>query len=119
MPTRSIVYTGDTGPSAAVEELAQGADLLIAEIMDADRELEKVLAKISDASPELVERADAHFRLDHLSPEEVALLAKRAGVRKLVLTHIALPDEELSGAERRISMIFAGPVIFASDLDRF
>src|SRR3546814_19392211 len=31
-PDRSLVYTGDTGPSVAVERLAQNADILISEI---------------------------------------------------------------------------------------
>jgi ribonuclease BN (tRNA processing enzyme) len=33
---RSIVYTGDTGPSDALVELARGADLLISEMIDVD-----------------------------------------------------------------------------------
>ena len=33
---RSIVYTGDTGPSDAVVDLAKGADILISEMIDVD-----------------------------------------------------------------------------------
>src|SRR3546814_11023405 len=33
-PDRSIVYTGDTGPSVAVERLAQNADMLLSDIVD-------------------------------------------------------------------------------------
>jgi hypothetical protein len=34
---RSIVYTGDTGPSDAVTRLASGADLLVSELIDSAR----------------------------------------------------------------------------------
>ena len=34
LPGRSIVYTGDTGPSAAVETLAKGADLLVSNFVE-------------------------------------------------------------------------------------
>ena len=37
MPDRSIVYTGDTGPSTNVERLAKGADILVSEVSDIDR----------------------------------------------------------------------------------
>ena len=35
LPDRSIVYTGDTGPSDAVTALARGADVLVSELIDA------------------------------------------------------------------------------------
>ncbi|MFK8017706.1 MAG: MBL fold metallo-hydrolase, partial [Gammaproteobacteria bacterium] len=38
---RSIVYTGDTGPSGNVEKLAKGADLLVSEMMDIPVVLER------------------------------------------------------------------------------
>lgn len=41
-PSRSIVYTGDTGPSDAVETLAAGADLLVTEMTDVERTVEKI-----------------------------------------------------------------------------
>src|SRR6185295_18150133 len=34
LPDRSIVYTGDTGPSDAVTALAKGADILVSELID-------------------------------------------------------------------------------------
>lgn len=119
VPGRSIVYTGDTGPSAAVEQLAKGADLLVSEIMDP----ELSLAARKAANPELPGMALAmigsHFRKQHLSPKEVGLLASRAGVKALVLTHNAIPESGLAAAKAAIAESYKGPVTFAADLDKF
>ena len=118
-PDRSIVYTGDTGPSAAVEKLAKGADLLVAEIMDPDLSLAEVDSKAPGLPPSQRAKIEAHFRLDHLSPQEVGLMAQRAGVKKLVLTHNALADKDLPGAKETIAKIYKSEIAFANDLDRF
>lgn len=118
-PGRSIVYTGDTGPSPKVEALCKGADLLVSEIMDPDL----ALAKIHVARPEIPEAdlkfVGEHFSREHLSPNEVGLLAQRCDAKALVLTHNALADNELDGAKRAIAGRYAGPIVFAKDLDTF
>jgi ribonuclease BN (tRNA processing enzyme) len=65
---RSLVYTGDTGPSAAVEELARGADLLLAEAAHPD---------VPGLPPAL-----------HLTGREAGELAAAAGVGRLLVTHV-------------------------------
>lgn len=65
----SLVYTGDTGPSAAVEELASGADVLLAEA--------SLQGPAEDSPYEF-----------HLTAEEAASLGVRAGVSRLILTHL-------------------------------
>jgi ribonuclease BN (tRNA processing enzyme) len=118
-PRRSIVYTGDTGPSAAVEALARGADILFCEILDP----EPVMRAAHRDHPELTAAAaaivEAHMRLEHLAPSEVGLLAERAGVKALVLTHDALDDGDIPRAKRAIRAHYKGPVTFARDLQRF
>lgn len=125
-PDRSIVYTGDTGPSAAVEKLAANADLFVSEIMDPD----VAWAKIEKNRPlpayvvgpvyTMVRNSIlTHFRNEHLSPTEVGLLASRAHVKELVLTHNALPDEAISHAGEQIAESYKGKFTFANDLDRF
>ena len=70
---RTIVLTGDTGPSAAVAELAKGADILVAEMVtEAD-----VLALPSPVRPTI--------RLGHLTATEVGELAASAKVKTLVI----------------------------------
>lgn len=70
-PGRKIVYTGDTGQSENVTELAENADLLIHE------------ATFDD---ELKERA---VEDKHSTPSMAAETAKKAGVKRLVLTHLS------------------------------
>lgn len=120
---RSIVYTGDTGPSDAVERLAKGADLLVSEMVDLEA-AEKLMARFSaHLSQEERDRSAAHLRLHHLTTEEVGKLAARAGVGKVVMTHIAGGgDPDPAAPARYIAEVqsrFHGPVALANDLDRF
>jgi ribonuclease Z len=68
---RKIVYTGDTGPSEKVVELAEGADLLIHEATFEDEMMKRALED------------------GHSTPSIAAETAKKAGVKRLVLTHIS------------------------------
>ena len=68
---RTIIYTGDTRPCEAVLEASRDADLLIHDGSFAD------------------EMEDWAEESKHSTAGEVAALAKEAGVRKLVLTHIS------------------------------
>jgi ribonuclease BN (tRNA processing enzyme) len=65
---RSLVYTGDTGASAAIVELARGADVLLAEAAHPD---------VPDLPPDL-----------HLTGREAGEHAAAAGVGRLLLTHV-------------------------------
>jgi ribonuclease Z len=70
-PGRIIVYSGDTRPCGPILEASRGADVLIHDGSFAD------------------EMADWAEESKHSTAGEVATLAKKAGVRKLVLTHIS------------------------------
>lgn len=122
LPGRAIVYTGDTGPSAAVEQLAKGADLLVSEMID----MAGTLANVARNSPDMPAAArrqlEQHLATHHLTPEAVGELAARAGVKTLVITHFAAgtPDPERTrGYVDTIRGRFAGTVTLAKDLDRF
>jgi len=118
-PGRSIVYTGDTGPSPAVEALAKNADLLVCEIMDPEIAFAKVKAAAPAMPSFIADSVLAHFRKEHVSPTEAGLMASRAGVKALVLTHNALPDNAIAKAKAQIIANFKGPVTFAKDLQTF
>lgn len=119
LPDRSLVYTGDTGPSESVEALAKNVDVLICEIMDPETALKKLQKTRAGGAASTFEGIANRFRRQHLSPEEVGLMAKRSGAESLVLTHNALDDEALSAARQKIAVHFSGPIRFAEDLESF
>lgn len=115
LPDRSIAYTGDTGPSPAVEKLAAGADLLISEVVDSDFTLGQIKAQGINLSADLIH----HMTAEHLSPTNVGLLAGHAGVKHLVLTHQGLRPGSEEETKAKVVANFTGTVVIAKDLDRF
>lgn len=109
-PGRRVVLSGDTAPSDALAEAARGADVLVHEGYPATR-----VTVENRPGGELWPRYLATF---HASDEEVGALARRAGVRQLVLSHLVRmggTDAELLAGVRRGG--YAGPVAIAQDLD--
>ncbi len=89
----TLVYSGDTGPSEALVDLADRADLLLIEASFRDQ---------PDNPPDL-----------HLSGRQAAEIATRAQVRTVVLTHIPpWHDPEDVFAEARPH--FSGPLVTAA-----
>ncbi|MEP0025867.1 MAG: MBL fold metallo-hydrolase [Marinomonas sp.] len=122
LPGRSIVYTGDTGPSTAVEELAKDADLLVAEMMD----VPLIVAAVTRNNPKLSGPAaramESHLTKHHLLPKDVGELANRAGVKAVVVTHFAGAEPvspKFFGYLQTISQYYTGPVVIANDMDKF
>ncbi|MEO9132182.1 MAG: MBL fold metallo-hydrolase [Sphingomonas sp.] len=118
---RSFVYSGDTGPSAHLEELAKGADVLISEVIDMVA-MKQVLDKATEIPLPAKAPMMAHMVQDHLTPTAIGILAERAGVKQVVLTHLGpgLDDEtSTAGYVAGLADHFHGPVSVANDLDRF
>jgi ribonuclease BN (tRNA processing enzyme) len=83
---RTLAYTGDSGPCAALSELADGADMLLAEASWTHAE---------DRPPDL-----------HLSGREAGELAEAARVGRLIITHVPPwtdPDAVLEEAKAAFS----------------
>ena len=94
-----FAFVMDTRTCDAAADLAQGADLLVCEATFLDRD------------------ADLAEQHAHLTAKSAAELAREAGVRSLVLTHLSQrypsPDEHLAEA----AAVFPD-VVIAEDLDR-
>ena len=119
---RTIVYTGDTGPSPAVVDLAKNADLLISEMMDIDAVMVNVKRSNPNAPEQQIRGIEWHLRAHHVLPNQVGEMAAKAGVDKVVVTHMSPNVSNQDMANRYIGEItehFDGETVIANDLDRF
>ncbi|MGH7581913.1 MAG: MBL fold metallo-hydrolase [Gemmatimonadales bacterium] len=111
-PDRSIVISGDTRPSPALERAAAGVDVLIHEVYPASRVAPENRPGGADWP--------AYLHSYHTSDVELGRIAAAAHPKLLVLTHIVrmgATDSELIAGVRRGG--FAGRVVVGHDLDRY
>lgn len=118
-PDRSIGFTGDTGPSADVELLLDGVDLLVSEVIEPEAALAFVQKARSDLPASTLSRLRHHFKEHHLVPEQVGRMARQVRAKELVLVHNGLFGVDDGPTRSGIEAIFEGNVTFAKDLDRF
>jgi ribonuclease Z len=90
---RKIVYTGDTRPFKGLAEFAADADLLIND---------------STLGDDLAERADED---GHSTPSQAAENAKKAKVKKLVLTHVSARYDDTTPLLKQAKKIFKNTVV--------
>ncbi len=86
-PDRSIVISGDTGPSEALVRLARNADVLVHEVIDLAA-IEKRLAGSAEDTTAL----RRHLRDSHTPLDDVGRIAAEANVKTLVLSHLVPSD---------------------------
>jgi ribonuclease BN (tRNA processing enzyme) len=90
---KSIIYSGDTDYCDALVTLAQNGDVLIVECSFPDG-----------------------YKVDgHLTPSEIAQIASQAQVKKVVLTHLYPPCDQVDVVSQ-VKKNFGGDVIRAEDL---
>ena len=112
-PGRSVVFTGDTGPSDAVLKLAKGADVLVTEI-NAPDELVETYKKNGtwDAKTPAEQVAWLrHQNEEHLSAQAVGDLATKAGVKTVILTHLtpsADPNDDYERMAVAVRKFYSG-----------
>ncbi|OED49347.1 hydrolase [Rhodobacteraceae bacterium (ex Bugula neritina AB1)] len=87
-----VVFSGDTAPIKALEDFAQGADLLIHEAM-LESALPALLERVGNGSEKLM----AHFLRSHTFAHDAATTAANAGVKRLALTHLVPSDDPAYG----------------------
>ncbi|SDB88926.1 Ribonuclease BN, tRNA processing enzyme [Raineyella antarctica] len=91
-PQGSLVYSGDTGPTPALDELARGASVLLAEASFPD---------VAGLPADL-----------HLSGRQAGECAAAAGVQTLVITHVPAWEDPLARAEEARTS-FDGRIVLA------
>jgi ribonuclease Z len=116
---RSVVISGDTVKSAAVQREAKGVDLLVHEAMST-RMMALLEQGAATAGRPNVKKLMADIVDYHTSPEQAAEIARDAGVRYLLLNHIA-PPLPLPGLEKAFlgeaPDIYGGPIKVGADGD--
>jgi ribonuclease BN (tRNA processing enzyme) len=121
-PGRVIVFTGDTGPTDALVELAKGADLLVSEANSIEQRMQDLVrsGQWQVMTPEEQVRIERQMAEGHLSTEDVGKMATRAGVKTVVLTHLTWKaDDNYSTWAEEVKKHFSGPVLIAKDLKEF
>jgi ribonuclease BN (tRNA processing enzyme) len=119
LPGRSVVLTGDTGPSEALIKLARGADVLVCSILDLDAAVAAIKASRPSAPAAFFAAARSHFAQHHLSPEAAGQVAQAAGVKRVVFTHIGITPARMKAAKAELTRSWRGPAVFARDLGAY
>ncbi|MGH8238681.1 MAG: MBL fold metallo-hydrolase [Steroidobacteraceae bacterium] len=121
---RVVVFTGDTGPSAAVTGLAHNADLLVSEIIAVDDVIQLFARNGVWQAKTPAERQSLlrHLEREHLLPGDVGRMAAKAGVKTVVLTHLpptSNPNDDYQRYVEEVKRYFSGSVLVARDLMEF
>ncbi|TFF88837.1 MAG: MBL fold metallo-hydrolase [Promethearchaeota archaeon] len=98
---KSVFYTGDTKPNDRIVKISKNCDLLIIESTFPD------------------DFSNFAHKYHHCTPYDAGLLAQKAEVKKLALTHISSlfqNEKEIKKIEKQAKKQFKNEVIIAKDL---
>ncbi|WP_135821765.1 ribonuclease Z [Halostella litorea] len=97
-PGRKVVYTGDTRPTSRTAEVAADADLLVHDATFAD------------------DRAERAGATGHSTAREAAEIARRAGTKRLAMTHVSSRyTGDVAAHERQARETFDGEAFVPDD----
>lgn len=118
---RVVVFSGDTAASDELAELAKGADVLVHEVINAERTEALFRKKFAEQgrSPEEIERVLRAVISIHTPLEDVGRLAEGAAVKTLVLNHFVPgfdPEETPEGWVAGVRAHYSGKTIVGEDL---
>jgi len=122
-PDRVIMFTGDTGFSAAVTALARDADVLVTETSSCD---ERKNSMIKDGRWQAMSVAEQEGIMrqateGHMGLDNIGMLATQAGVKTVVLSHLTRRVEttDYEPWAEEVRKHFSGEVVVAEDLMEF
>ena len=123
MSDRVIVFTGDTGPSDAVADLATGADLLVTETSSCE---DRKQAMINDGRWQAMTAEEQagimrQATQGHMSLDVIGKMAARANVKTVVLSHLTqrVDTDDYTPWAEEVKKYFSGQVLVAKDLMKF
>ena len=123
MPDRVIVFTGDTGLSDGVTELAKGADLLITETSSCEDRRQTMIkdGRWEAMTPVEQEGIMQQATQGHMTLNDIATMATRANVKTVVLSHLTqrVGTEDYTSWAVEVNKHFSGQVLVAKDLMEF
>jgi len=121
-PDRVIVFTGDTGPSDAVTELARGADLLVSETSSCHGRMQEM---INDGRWQAMTPAEQtgimrQATQGHMTLDVIGKMAASANVKTVALSHLThKSDGDYTPWAEEVKKHFSGQVLIAKDLMEF
>lgn len=107
----SVVFSGDTSPTPNLVKLASGADVLVHEVISRQA-FEAIYPEPRTPAQEALLH---HILGAHTTIEQVGPIAEEAGVRTLVLNHLA-PGDLKPNEFARAGRSFSGETIVGEDL---
>jgi ribonuclease BN (tRNA processing enzyme) len=108
----AVALSGDTAPSDNLVRLAEGADVLVHEVIDRAW-VESLFGQPPFPPP--VQALIDHLLESHTTIEDVGPVAERAGVRTLVLNHF-VPSNNPPQRWRQAKRGFSGRLVVGEDL---
>ncbi len=121
-PDRVIVFTGDTGPSDAVTELAKSADLLVSETSSCQDRMQEMTNDGRWQAMTPAEQAGIMRQATqgHMTLDVIGKMATSANVKTVVLSHLThKPDGDYRPWAEEVKKHFSGQVLIAKDLMEF
>jgi ribonuclease BN (tRNA processing enzyme) len=123
-PDRVVFFTGDTGPSDAVVELAKGADLYVTETTSPEDvvELYKKNGIWQQKTPEEQQGFLRHMHEEHVTPTDIGQMAAKANVKAVVMSHLGpsiTPNDDYQRFVDEAKKYYSGPITLAKDLMKF
>jgi ribonuclease Z len=117
---KKVLISGDTKESVLLEKMAKDCDLLVHEVllMSFQKMLEEELGKVGMKRNQGIIHDIQDY---HIGPSEVAALAQRANVKKLVLNHLGPAPDNIVIRNMYLNELkgFDGPIHLANDGDKF
>jgi ribonuclease BN (tRNA processing enzyme) len=123
-PDKVVFFTGDTGPSDAVVELAKGADLYVTETTSPEDvvELYKKSGIWQSKTPEEQQGFLRHMHEEHVTPDDIGRMAAKADVKAVVMSHLGPsmnPNDDYQRYIDAAKKYYSGPVTLAKDSMKF